>query len=114
MGSLLESRTSWAESAGRVCVDFGGNVMKVDGSGGLGAVASQGGIKPETMMMAVEASLDKTRVGSWKGLPLNAPPDVAGLPSVVLDEVFAFIMEDQTQVDYPKRTAFVEDRKSVV
>ena len=82
--------------------------MKVDGSGGAGAVINQGGINPETMLLAVEKSLEQTRVGAWKGLPLSEPPDVTGLPSVVLDEVFAFIMEDQTQVDYPKRTAFVD------
>ena len=104
MGSLLESVVSCGEGHRHES----GDVMKVDASGGVGAVANQGGMNAEAMLLAVEESLDKTRVGSWKGLPLSDPPDVTGLPSVVLDEVFAFIMEDQTQVDYPKRTAFVD------
>ena len=79
--------------------------MKVDGGAGASQVAEMGGLDLEGLTIAVEKALTKTRLGSWKGLPLSEPPCVTGRQTMVLDETYAFIMEDQTQIDYPKRTA---------
>ena len=82
--------------------------MKIDGSGGVGSPGVQQGLTAQTMSIAVEQALEQSRVGAWKGIPLGSAPEVESLAAVELEEVFAFIMEDQTQVDYPKRTAFVD------
>ena len=83
--------------------------MKIDGSGGVGRPSGQADLTARTMSIAVEGALEQSRVGAWKGIPLGIDPEVGGLVVVELEEVFAFIMEDQTQVDYPKRTAFVNE-----
>ena len=81
--------------------------MKVDGGAGVPKVAETIGPDSEGLVMAVEDALAKTRLGSWKGIPLSEPPCVEGRRAMVLDETYAFIMEDQTQIDYPKRTAYL-------
>ena len=81
--------------------------MKVDGNAVTGTVGQQTGLGPEDLAIAVEDTLIKMRLGSWKGIPLSEPPCLDGRHAVLLDETYAFIMEDQTQIDYPKRTAYV-------
>jgi|MDTC01.3.fsa_nt_gb hypothetical protein len=82
--------------------------MKVDGNAGVTGADQEIGMAPEAMMMAVEDALTKGDIGSWKGVPLKEAPCVDNLRSMVLDKTYAFIMEDQTQIDYPTRTAFVD------
>ena len=78
--------------------------MKIDTAAGATPLGQTIGMSSETMVGAIEDALEKSRVGSWKGVPLSEAPAVDNLAALPLDEVFAFIMEDQTQIDYPKLT----------
>ena len=82
--------------------------MKVEGNAGAQAVGQDAGISNQDLAIKVEDALEKGQIGTWKGVPLKDKPCVGSLKPMVLDKTYAFIMEDQTQNDYPTRTAFVD------
>jgi len=82
--------------------------MKVDGNAGVTGAGQNSGIANQDLAIKVEDAIENSDIGSWKGVPLRDKPCVDNLKPLVLDKTYAFIMEDQTQIDYPTRTAFVD------
>lgn len=82
--------------------------MKVDGNSGVANSSQVGGISNQDLAMKVEDAMGKLDLGMFKGVPLREAPCVDNLKPLLLEKTYAFILEDQTQIDYPERTAFVD------
>ena len=81
--------------------------MKVDGHSGVVNSSLAGGMSNQALAMKVEDAMSKLDLGTFKGVPLRETPCVDNLKPLLLEKTYAFILEDQTQIDYPERTAFV-------
>ena len=86
--------------------------MKIGGTPGAAAVGQQAGMSDQDLAIKIEEKLEKSEIGSWKGIPLREPPCVDNLKPMLLDKTYAFMMQDHTQIDYPERTAFVDQANS--
>ncbi len=82
--------------------------MKIDGKPNVAGAGPAAGLSSEDMAIKIEDVIYKKDLGSWKGVPLREAPCVDHLKPMVLDKTYAFILEDHTQIDYPERTAFVD------
>ncbi len=82
--------------------------MKIDGNSGVSNATQGGGISNQDLSMKIEDAMSKLDLGTFKGVPLRETPCVDHLKPLLLEKTYAFILEDTTQIDYPERTAFVD------
>ena len=82
--------------------------MKIDGNSGVANASQSSGMSNQDLAMKVEDAMEQLNLGTFKGVPLREAPCVGNLKPLLLEKTYAFILEDQTQIDYPERTAFVD------